>query len=181
MKTMNKKGIIGSGLATIWAILIMAIILAIFLMFTGIFNLLKFGSDDTPIDDKIVEVEQSLEVIALLKTPIKIEVDGIQEELPLSDILTLYGMGKVPEDVVNNKVNETLNKFFGNGIHFKFQYGKQGDQILSGRWGHPFVGLDPPPHTNIYLPSGRFSMINRFHYCVLEHDIETCNTLLNVK
>lgn len=181
----NKKGIMGSELATIIAIFVLAIILAVFFILTSI----VFGSmTSNVIKDKGSLADDSLEMASLLKTPTIITLDGEETKVTISDLLTLFTMEKVSEDVVKEKIKEALSKSYGECYGIKFAYNGKflydnwdigpSEYIISQR--HPQLyewNVAPAPVSTISMPSWEISFINYYtHYLILHpNDFEYCD------
>ncbi|OYT41287.1 hypothetical protein B6U80_01665 [Candidatus Pacearchaeota archaeon ex4484_26] len=180
----NKKGILGSELATIWAIIILAIILIIFYMLASILGLGPgFGEKTKVIPEKAFMVEDSTEVIALLKTPFEIELDSGVEKvtLPLNEILKLYTMGEVSGDVVKEKIAQAFEKSYGICYAFRYEPNFGSSEILEERWILPKATNIEMPETIIFLPYGKFYFRNLYNWNKFKGGVSNLDAICQVK
>lgn len=185
----DKKGIMGSGLATVVAIIILALIFVVFYILSGIF----FGQAEVrTLEETGFLLEDSLEVISLLKTPVEIELNMEKTNLTISTIFTLYTTGGISEDVLKEKVSESLKKSHGSCYGFKFEHDtnflrenwdfEPGNYTISERFKQIFSEFTFPI-TTIPLPSGNFSFMNKYSGCldIHQNSLEYCDTRCGVE
>ncbi|MBU2497118.1 MAG: hypothetical protein KJ767_03610 [Nanoarchaeota archaeon] len=176
---LNKKAIIGSGLATVWAIVVIAIILAIFFLLSAVILPFKKTSENVIVTDKFTLIENSESVIALLNTPFEISLSGETVKVPLKDIFILYDNNLVSNlDMENIKpqIKTSLEKAYGSCYAIKYE----GTNIFEDNWqtsayAEKWQQQGEITLTEINLISGKFSFRNLFDTCMIKNrNIENC-------
>lgn len=166
---MNKKGILGSGLATLLAILIVGILIGFFFLASTIFVI---NSEERILDERGLLLDDSSDVIALLKTESIIGLFGGQETFNINDYLMLYSMGEIGEDLVKAKIKDAFKKSYGECYAFRYE---SDAGVLQQRWVPSEESI-----TTMSLPTGKFSLRNLYAYCLQKDTLANCDIFCRV-
>lgn len=184
----NKRGVVSAILETVLAVIVVTFLVSIYFILITIF----FSRAETQIlEERGFYIEDSAEVVTLLKTPVAVEVAGREETITINEILTLYKSDKITAGVVKEKFKETLKDSYGSCYAFKFE-SNDGLKILEEKW-EPASWLYElqektkqlllkikKPETTTTLVSGKLFFRNSFEYCLYQETLENCNSICGV-
>ena len=187
MKIKNKKGIMGSSMATIFAIVFTALILSVFFFFMTLASFSGRGGVNTPEFDPYW-VESSAETLALLKTPIELQIDGEQQGLEIGDAFKLYSMDKTSEGQLKALVAKSLEKSYGSCYGF---YLDAGGKVAEERWpldvsiGQLGTGQFRLHSATVKTADYTFAFAESYTFCLIrgdqENTLEQCDIACGVK
>jgi len=184
----NKKAVIGSGLATIWAIIIIAIILVIFFLLSSVILPFKKTSENVIVTDNFALIENSESVISLLKTPFSITLNGEIIKVPLKDILILYDNNLISKTNIENikpQIKTALEKAYGAcyGIYYESDNGIVfEDNWETSAYLQRYQQQGEITLTEINLINGKFLFRNLFDTCMIKNrNIENCKSICTIQ
>jgi len=183
----NKKGIMGSSMSTIFAIVFTALILSVFFFFMTLVSFSGRGGANTPKFDPYW-VESSAETIALLKTPIELQVDGEKQKIEIGDVFKLYSMDKISEGQLKELVTKSLEKSYGSCYGF---YLDAGSKNAGERWplevsiGQLGTGQFRLHSATVTSTDYTFTFAESYTFCLISGDqqntLEQCDIACGVK
>ena len=160
----------GSGIATIVAIVVVTGILSLFFFLSSFFI---FSKESAILEESSFLLEESSSLISLLKTPI----DYNGEKVTLNDFFILYSIDIVTEEAVSEKIHNALVNSYGNCYSFKLEIdGKS----LTKSWDNVDSESTEFIQSSISLPEGKFYFRNSYAGCLSDNSLKTCDAICEV-